>query len=697
LAVPLNLVIFGVVWHLAGSASEAQRTSLLYTARSVVAAVDAELGKYLALAEVLSRSPALLDDNLDDFEAEALRAFVSTKDAWVLVSDPEGQQLFNSVRPRGERLPIRNSIGLAAQRRALETHSIIISDVQLGIATQTWIINIEVPIYKNGQPFRVLSVSLKAESFLRLLNDRDIPKNWLAGIIDSQGRYIARVPGNEQNVAQLTSESWRREMHHQNGVFERFSSDGDPIVAAQARSSVSGWMVGVAVKKAEIQAAVWSAVSWVAILGGGLLALSLLFAAALSRRITGPIAEIRQKASTLLTGAASPMLLGPPEIEDLWQALKQSAADRNRSVQALRESEERFRGIYEHAGTGIAISDMQGRFQSCNPAYTAMLGYSEDELHGLNFSKLVHPEDHDANLAQSARLVSEEIPFLEIVNRYIGKDGRTIWVHKHICLLRDADGCPTNIIGLVADITERKRHEEKIRESEERLLVALAAARQAEDELSQVLGSTVAKQEAERQRIARELHDTLGQTLTLLKLGLDELGRALPAGKDAQNKLTALKALVSGVGSEVNRLAWEIRPTALDDLGLETAIRHLVETWSERSNLQFGLHLALNDRRMDAVVETTLYRVLQEAITNIAKHAEAARAGVLLEASAKEVRMIVEDDGRGFSPADTGPAGMPPKRLGLLGIRERLSLVSGTLEVESAPGSGCTLFVRVPL
>jgi signal transduction histidine kinase len=213
-----------------------------------------------------------------------------------------------------------------------------------------------------------------------------------------------------------------------------------------------------------------------------------------------------------------------------------------------------------------------------------------------------------------------------------------------------------------------------------------------EAELSQVLRSTVEDQEAERQRIARELHDTLGQTLTLLQLGLDGLGRILPPGKDLQGQIAALKGLASGVGSEVNRLAWEIRPTALDDLGLETAIRHLTEIWAERSDLPIGLHLRVNDRRLDPAVETTLYRVLQEALTNIVRHAGATRVGVLLEANEKEVRMIVEDDGRGFSTD-----GEPAKRLGLLGMRERLSLVSGSLEVETAPGLGCTLFVRVPL
>jgi two-component system, chemotaxis family, sensor kinase Cph1 len=202
---------------------------------------------------------------------------------------------------------------------------------------------------------------------------------------------------------------------------------------------------------------------------------------------------------------------------------------------------------------------------------------------------------------------------------------------------------------------------------------------------------------AERQRIARELHDSLGQTLTLLKLGLDEPSQALPDSGQAKERLAALKALADGVGSEVNRLAWEIRPTALDDLGLETALRHLVEAWSERLSLRFDPRLAHHDRRLNPTLETTRYPVLQEAIADIARHAGATRVAELLEVREKEVSMIVEDNGRGFSDAEPPPAGAPSGRLGLLGIRERLSLVSGAIEVESAPSQGCTLYIRAPL
>ena len=158
-----------------------------------------------------------------------------------------------------------------------------------------------------------------------------------------------------------------------------------PIVLANAHTAKE-WSVGVAVKKAQIQAAAWDTVRWAALLGGGISALSLLFALVISRRITQPIENLQQKASLLLSDPEALMPKGPPELDDLSEALKRSALDRNRSEQALRESEERFRGIFEHAATGIAITDLEGRFQLCNPAFSAMLGYSAAELGKLQFS-----------------------------------------------------------------------------------------------------------------------------------------------------------------------------------------------------------------------------------------------------------------------------------------------------------------------
>ena len=236
LALPLNLVIVGVIWDLFSRADEVQRTSLLYAARSIAAGVDAELGKYVALAEALSRSPALLDDNLDAFEAEARRAFPAGGDPWVLVSDTDGQQLMNTFLPAGQPLPRRSPEAIAAQHRAFSTRSIVITDLLRGPVTQLWFASIQVPVFKEGQPFRGLAIIIRQREFLQLLSAQDIPRNWLAGIIDGEGRFIARVP--TADVGQFASQGWRA-TKDQSGLFEFSSLEGErsykpmPIIQEQ--------------------------------------------------------------------------------------------------------------------------------------------------------------------------------------------------------------------------------------------------------------------------------------------------------------------------------------------------------------------------------------------------------------------------------------------------------------------------------
>jgi light-regulated signal transduction histidine kinase (bacteriophytochrome) len=218
-----------------------------------------------------------------------------------------------------------------------------------------------------------------------------------------------------------------------------------------------------------------------------------------------------------------------------------------------------------------------------------------------------------------------------------------------------------------------------------------------EAELSQVLRRTVVEQESERQRIARELHDSLGQYLTIMQLSLDELARNAESSQDVVSGVMRLKEVATSVGQEINRLAWEIRPTSLDDLGLQTAVEQFLEELRERSGLAVDLYLRLKGRRLPSETETTLYRILQEAVTNVVKHAGATRVSVILEAGEEDVRLIVEDNGRGFDPEEPGRDNKPSTRLGLLGIRERLALVKGRLEIESGYGRGTTLIVTVPL
>jgi signal transduction histidine kinase len=204
------------------------------------------------------------------------------------------------------------------------------------------------------------------------------------------------------------------------------------------------------------------------------------------------------------------------------------------------------------------------------------------------------------------------------------------------------------------------------------------------------LRRVVAGQELERQRLARELHDETGQALTSILLGLKAVE---DASTDAETEAAAeqLRELVVATLQDVRRLAVELRPKALDDFGLAAALERLVNTFSESTGIAVELEASLGDERLPGEVETTLYRLVQESLTNVVKHARASRVSVILVRREEKVTALVEDDGGGFDPGAADEDG-----LGLLGMRERAALVDGRLVVESS-GSGTTVAVEVPL
>jgi signal transduction histidine kinase len=196
----------------------------------------------------------------------------------------------------------------------------------------------------------------------------------------------------------------------------------------------------------------------------------------------------------------------------------------------------------------------------------------------------------------------------------------------------------------------------------------------------------VAAQELERQRLARELHDETGQALTSILLGLKQL-----EGADSSQAVAALRQLVVETLQDVRRLAVELRPKVLDDFGLVPALERLTEGFSEQAGIAIDLEAGALTERLRPEVETAIYRIVQESLTNVAKHAGAGRVSILLTMSDGRVKAVIEDDGRGFDPNASPDAG-----IGLIGMRERIELLDGKLAVESSETSGTTIAVEVP-
>jgi len=240
-------------------------------------------------------------------------------------------------------------------------------------------------------------------------------------------------------------------------------------------------------------------------------------------------------------------------------------------------------------------------------------------------------------------------------------------------------------------VPDRRFSSEDLRLAETFAARAAVAVDQARLIQRDALRRVVRAQEDERRRLARELHDETGQALTSILLGLKSLEDLDDVAALGQG-VAALRERVVATLQDVRRLAVELRPAALDDFGLEAALERLTAGFAEQTGLKVELESRLQDDRLPEEVETVLYRIVQEALTNIVKHAQASRVSIVITQKPGAVGAVIEDDGRGFDPDQSVDGG-----IGLIGMRERVALLDGSMTIETAPGKGTTLVIEVPV
>lgn len=254
----------------------------------------------------------------------------------------------------------------------------------------------------------------------------------------------------------------------------------------------------------------------------------------------------------------------------------------------------------------------------------------------------------------------------------------------------------TSVEDLRQEVTQRRAMEESLRISQQTSSDLLKKSRELQEELRQLSRQLLSAQEEERKKISRELHDVIAQTLTGINMRLADLKTdATVSDKSLQTKITSTQQLVEKSVDIVHRFARELRPSVLDDLGLIPALQAFMTTYMQDTGIRVTLKAFAAIDQADGTTRTVLYRIAQEALTNVARHAHASQAGLTIENAHSGITMKITDNGCGFAVSGKGSA-TKNNRLGLLGMRERIEMIGGTFGVESAPGKGTTIHVEIP-
>jgi PAS domain S-box-containing protein len=480
-----------------------------------------------------------------------------------------------------------------------------------------------------------------------------------------------------------------------------------------------------------------------------------------------------------------------------------NALARKRADQALRESEETGRATFDQAAVGIAHVRIDGRWIRVNDKLCAIVGYPREELLGMTFQDITHPDDLEADLEFVQRMLSGEIATYSMEKRYIRKDRSIVWAELTVSLAQSAAGEPRHFISVVEDITERRRVEDALRDSESRLAAGADLAglgyyevdftrgiaffddrmkaicgvppdrgtglqplefwvehvhpddrprvmeqrrllhdgtldplsveyryrhpvsgekwlkhigrvvernaegravrtggvlrdvteqRSAEEELRSLSRRLIRAQEDERALLARELHDDVTQRLAVMAIEAGRAEMVEPSGAQAQ-AMKAIRENLVRLSEDIHALAYQLHPSVLEELGLAEALRAECERRARQGYVVLSPNLepvAADTVGRDAAL--CLYRVAQEALNNVVRHAHASAATVVLRQMDGGLLLAVRDDGVGFEP-DGVKLG---RSLGLASMRERVHLVNGTLDIESAPGRGTSVVAWVP-
>jgi PAS domain S-box-containing protein len=347
--------------------------------------------------------------------------------------------------------------------------------------------------------------------------------------------------------------------------------------------------------------------------------------------------------------------------------------ERKRAEETLRESEEKFRSVFRNAGVGMVIVSPEGRFLAANGTFCNYLGYTEEELRAKTVQAVTFADDWPLFSEKLRQVLTEGRALQRVEKRCLHKSGRIVYTESSASLIRNREGDPQYFVGDVVDITKRK---------------------EAEQALSGISRKLIEAQDEERQRIARELHDDIGQRLALVAVGFDQIQQQAPRlPPQVLSRMRELQEQTMDLSSDVQAMSHALHAPKVELLGLVAAMRSMCHEFGEHQKMEIDFRVHDLPNPVPSETSLCLSRVLQEALQNAAKHSGVKHVDVQLGGTTEEIQLIVSDLGKGFDLN----AAMKGRGLGLTSMQERVRALDGTVMIQSKPMSGTTIHARVPV
>ncbi len=726
----LALILYSYFHQRARAIREVQRDELV-AARNLATIQENIIHRTKQVLMLLARLPQVQHRNRET--CDHLFASLLEEGPYytvIVAADPNGN-VFASAPVFQQQVNIADRLFF---RKAVETRGFVVGEPVLGRISKKYSLNFGFPIIDDaGKIQGVLAAGIDLTWLGGLLAKSDFPPTTAIVLTDDSRKVLFRYPEPLKYMGHLLPEAFMKPMASSNeGVAAGVGLPGDPRLFAFARLSPPWQNLWVSIglprdwAVAPVNRALWRNLIWL-----GLVALCTLAAAwyggalFVVRPVTGLIGVTERLAAGELTARAGANY-PTGELGLLAHSFDKMAAALQENELALRESQRRaslLADLLESSSQPFGVGRLDGGIEFFNSAYSGMLGYSKEEFQNLNWAQeLTPPEWYEREQAQLHELHLTGHP-VRYEKEYIRKDGRRMPVELLVHLRRDEPGQAPLYYAFITDITARKQAEQALRQTHDELerrvkerteelqhtvatlqeevaerQKAEQALQKSEQNLRYFTSKVLSAQEQERKRVAMDLHEGLAQSLTSIKMFLRGVQRHLPPRMQSlQEDFDALHNLIIEMVEEIRRISKGLSPALLEDMGLTAAFKHLLNELSKIHKIAINHDIDDLQNLFSHQTEINLFRVFQESLNNIAKHAQASQVSVIIKRQDSSVNFLIKDNGVGFDLKQIIREKSTERGMGLMSMDERLRMIGAQLNIMSQPGMGTEISFSTPI